>query len=629
MQKMKGSSIDKKAIYIYSVMSLLSLALLFNGCQQAHDEINALPFQNNKNGEWGLIGIDGNILVPAGTFKQEPSTVVNGMFSLPVSENQRQIFQAKEPTQPVSPRLFTQIGHFFEEVTIAQETPDSPILVIDKKGNTVNDIGESLHYDIVLMHNFSEGRALFCTRKGKYGFIDTKGKIIIAPIYDYACDFHEGTALVGNADEKGDMNFQLIDANGKTVLNIQLPSSFFDERFGNGLLMYSNMQSGRVCYMDKKGITKIYLPDSVRTAFRFRHHAAIVQTDKGMGLINHEGAFLITPQYKDMTISGDNRICVLTDEGWKLTDFRGAIKGNGTYKHPVNFYSSNLAVSRIDSLYQWIDKEGVPVDNRQYFFIKEDTFALKEKPQVFVRQQQSKRTEEENAPKDTVDDRKRQDIIKEQEHEKREEDETDETDKVTTTTLNGDEWKNISKQSPFYAEAGKILSGKLPEEDAENIRMILNYVEHLRTSYTTKDIDFLNQLFSEDALIIVGKVIRNAPKRDGQLLPQEKVEYNIKNKRAYLERLTTLFKMNKKIDLEFSDFKIMKHPTQKGLYGVTLRQKYTSDLYSDDGYLFLLWDFRDETTPLIHIRTWQPRMIEEGVPLSEQDIFSISNFNLQ
>ena len=28
--------------------------------------------------------------------------------------------------------------------------------------------------------------------------------------------------------------------------------------------------------------------------------------------------------------------------------------------------------------------------------------------------------------------------------------------------------------------------------------------------------------------------------------------------------------------------------------------------YSDEGYLFLVWDFSDEENPKIHVRTWQP-----------------------
>ena len=47
-------------------------------------------------------------------------------------------------------------------------------------------------------------------------------------------------------------------------------------------------------------------------------------------------------------------------------------------------------------------------------------------------------------------------------------------------------------------------------DDAKNRRMILNYCEHFRTAYTTKDIDFLRQVFSDKALIIVGNMVKPA-----------------------------------------------------------------------------------------------------------------------
>ena len=174
-----------------------------------------------------------------------------------------------------------------------------------------------------------------------------------------------------------------------------------------------------------------------------------------------------------------------------------------------------------------------------------------------------------------------------------------------------------------------MTSGKLEETDAENRRMILNYVEHLRTSYTTKDIDFLEQLFSEHALIVVGTVVHAAPQEEKNYLSPSQVVYNVKSKREYLARLREVFKANRQIDVTFSDFHIMRHPTRPGIYGVSLRQQYRSDIYSDDGYLFLLWDFRDETSPKIHVRTWQPRMQADHTPLPESELFNISNFNLE
>ena len=37
-----------------------------------------------------------------------------------------------------------------------------------------------------------------------------------------------------------------------------------------------------------------------------------------------------------------------------------------------------------------------------------------------------------------------------------------------------------------------------------------------------------------------------------------------------------------------------------------LHQRYATDSVTDDGSLFLFWDFRDEHRPMIHVRRWEP-----------------------
>lgn len=599
------------------ILSLI-LILLCIGCQPKFPAIDALPFQQDTEGKWGLISTDGQVKVVCSTFSKQPSAVINGMFSLPDEEGFYQLYHIDRPSQPVSIQRFAHIGHFFEEVTLAQEFPDSPILIIDRKGKTVNDIGISLHYDIVLAHNFSEGRALFCTRKGKFGYMDTKGLITIPPVYDQAFDFHEGSALVGNSNEAGEMSYQLIDRNGNAKASVQVVSSLLDQRFCNGLLMYSHRTNGKYGYLNPQGETEIYLPDSIREASRFYHNAAIIRNSRGStGLINRKGELLIAPEYEDGWIVGENRVCLKKENQWILSDFKGSETHPIQTDEPIiTFYPSELAIAQLGKCYFWIDREGKPTNDNRYAKIVEDASALQKIPQVFIRKSAEQHQETDTCSKPNTKNRP-------------EAPRKENAQKENNYILNTQEWKNISKRSPFYEEAKKVLAGKLSETDAENRRMILNYVEHLRTSYTTKDIDFLEQLFSEEALIIVGKVIRNAPKMEGQYLSQEQVQYNVKSKRAYLDRLKILFKRNKEIKLKFSDFKIMRHPTQDGIYGVALRQGYSSDLYSDDGYLFLLWDFRDEASPLIHVRTWQPSMLNDQTPLPEKDIFNIRNFNLQ
>ena len=193
-----------------------------------------------------------------------------------------------------------------------------------------------------------------------------------------------------------------------------------------------------------------------------------------------------------------------------------------------------------------------------------------------------------------------------------------------TSALSQINLKTMAQSNPFYKEASKIMQGKLAETDAKRRHTILNYCEHFRTAYTTKDIDFLRQVFSDKALIIVGNVVKPIA-NDGKCQAENRVTFAIHSKRDYLNRLAKVFAANQKIDVRFSGFRIMRHPTMDGIYGVTLRQQYKSDRYSDDGYLFLLWDFRDKSMPLIHVRTWQPA----GTVHTGNDVINIQDFNLE
>lgn len=165
-------------------------------------------------------------------------------------------------------------------------------------------------------------------------------------------------------------------------------------------------------------------------------------------------------------------------------------------------------------------------------------------------------------------------------------------------------------------------------EEVNRRQQILAYVEHFRTAYNEKDSLFLDRIFSDDALIITGTVTK-VEKTDGSKITYNKVSYNKLSKAEYLTRLKNSFKVNKYINVRFDDVKIVKHPTKEGFYGVTVHQLYAnSSGYSDDGYLFLLWDFRDTNKVQIHVRTWQPRFVGDQ-ELPKEDIFTAGDFEIE
>ena len=167
--------------------------------------------------------------------------------------------------------------------------------------------------------------------------------------------------------------------------------------------------------------------------------------------------------------------------------------------------------------------------------------------------------------------------------------------------------------------------------DVEDLRMrqiILDYVEHFRTAYVQKDIYFLDQVFSDDALIITGKVIR-ARTDDIHPVVMEHIQYTEYSKKQYLNRLKNhIFPNAKYIHVDFSEVKVSRHPTNSNFYGVRVRQAYDSGFYSDDGYLFMLWDFSDEYHPQIHVRTWQPYWMDEEKTrqIPDNQVIDINSF---
>lgn len=455
-----------------------------------------------------------------------------------------------------------------------QRTPQFPI-------ETIPDI----HPDIVLVHNFSDGLALVCTTEMQYGYINTRGEMQIKPMYDMAFDFSEGLAIVGTSNTSGQITWSAINKEGEMKFHLPLTDSRISESYSCGLLTYRNIKLGYCGAIDKNGKSVFRLPDTVEHLLPYEHNAAICFTANGVGLVNPSGKIIIPPNYWDGKIVGRNRVALKWKDKWGIFNFQG--------KPITGFVYDDISdiVKPEDDFKQQ--------DKLLFLRTNQDTITIEEVKETTVAQPAGQPTQAS-------------------------------VSKQTRTNLNQISLvREISKSSPFYEESQRIISAGLSEDDAQNRHLILDYVEHFRRVYITKNIDFLNQLFSEKALIIVGKVVKEAPRHELNLLSQAQVVYNIRSKKEYLTRLKAVFNANQTIEVQFEDFKIMRHPTREGIYGVSLKQGYQSDLYSDEGFLFLLWDFRDKQAPTIHVRTWQPSMLEPGIPLPAEDIFNLRNFNLQ
>ena len=174
-----------------------------------------------------------------------------------------------------------------------------------------------------------------------------------------------------------------------------------------------------------------------------------------------------------------------------------------------------------------------------------------------------------------------------------------------------------------------VMASATEVDDFIRRQLILEYVERFRNAYCLKDLNFLEQIFSEDALIITGKVVKQVKSDiNRSSMNNPKIEYSKQNKKQYLTKLAGVFKNNKRINVIFDEIKVVKHPAKEDFYGVTLKQGWQADRYSDVGYIFLLWDFTNPDAPQIHVRTWQPEEFIKAAPDPEDALLGIDDFDV-
>lgn len=153
-----------------------------------------------------------------------------------------------------------------------------------------------------------------------------------------------------------------------------------------------------------------------------------------------------------------------------------------------------------------------------------------------------------------------------------------------------------------------IMEGATGVTDVRQRREILKWVEDFRSYYNERNVEALDQIFSDDALIITGSVVKRQHVTDGGVRIENTVKYVEHSKAEYIEKLRTILsnRVNQRINVQFDHISLQSHPAKDNVYGVTLHQKWETSRYSDDGWLFLVWDFSNPEAPKIHVRTWQP-----------------------
>jgi WG repeat protein len=247
-----------------------------------------------------------------------------------------------------------------QEPATSKETQDCdgdylfPVEIKGKDGyiNCAGNIIIAPQFDIAL--NFHEGLAAVSVGD-KWGFIDRTGKIVIAPRFRNVGEFSEGLAF---AAETGSPNYGVIDKRGKFVIE---PLFATGSDFSEGLAMVDIHWGGRH-YIDRKGETALVLSDGYSPGDNFHDGLALVRKNDKYGFIDKKGEVVIAPQYDDAGGFSEGLAPVQINDKSMYIDKTGKQAISQNYDFTSGF-SEGLAAVKIDDVWgygEWgyIDKTG-------------------------------------------------------------------------------------------------------------------------------------------------------------------------------------------------------------------------------------------------------------------------------
>ena len=152
---------------------------------------------------------------------------------------------------------------------------------------------------------------------------------------------------------------------------------------------------------------------------------------------------------------------------------------------------------------------------------------------------------------------------------------------------------------------------------------LMEFLENYKTAYALKRLDYIRTIFDDDAVIIVGHVVKRLEQNNGDVRTTYQnnryVQMTQYSKEQYLKQLENCFRSNEFINIRFANNDVRKAKDGQE-YGIQIKQDYYSTNYGDEGYLYLQVDLNNRKEPIIHVRTWQPE------PDPEVGLFGMGDF---
>lgn len=346
---------------------LFVLLVLLSACNQnqSNYKVTHIPYKADKDSRWGLIDWEGNPLIED-EFTEKPSVVIEDRFYVKNSGGLYEFYTAEKKFKKIG-KEYLRVGAFRDGLAPVVEK-DQPVSFIRLDGTVAFTFDSYKDETVQAVSIFQEGRALFMTNSGKYGYIDVNGRIVIEPIYDNASLFYNNSALVYKAQNGEPRETLLINKDGVEYFKVN-PDNSVQLLLSEHKVPYSEKIDGKnACGILNEHGEKI-LKASVKygNILPFYNGYATYQNQSyEYGLIDKKGNVIIRPKYTNLLVSED--VLLYEKDGkFGLVSYNGDKISDAIYKEILPFQPNNKYTYALDNN-EWIliDKNGKDIHRNSF-----------------------------------------------------------------------------------------------------------------------------------------------------------------------------------------------------------------------------------------------------------------------
>lgn len=334
-----------------------------------------LLLENDKR--WSLFGSDG-LFKCVDSLAYMPSITINGLFSMANPDGSFSLWNAmgEKPEMLSGCENLYSVG-FCNNGLIPVCSQNSRIRVLDTSGNQKFVLIPINNQEIIETGiSFRCDRLMVMTSDGKYGYCDTRGKMVILPQYFAATFFSEDKALVETAGNGNTRQFKLIDKQGNTIFTFPkhlYPITYY---FSHGRMVVRK-DGKELGFIDSRGKFKAALKEAKGIGHYDEEFYSYMNSKGFWGVVTYKGKEVLPNDFLSIEhLPDDNFLVQSKNWKFKVLDRRGSVKLDfSKYDHVSYYYGLGFICSNGSNHYYLLNKNGIDMVKRPIADIGEERTA--------------------------------------------------------------------------------------------------------------------------------------------------------------------------------------------------------------------------------------------------------------